>query len=289
MLWKFQAGAGVNAPPVLLYRRRQAVHRRRGGRQHADRLQARQQHHRVHASTDGVTSATRLRAGRPLIVRPCPCCELGRARGPVRSRDFSQCRQTPSDPCAQVGPFSWAFSLRLRPRQRASHEARGAGAAVRGLPWREWRSPGQDDADHLGPDQGYQYSAAARLQNGDRKSDQMTPVVEHAGKERPDGAGRIFFEKAVASQPPRRAPGRWRNRRHGPIRRSAVPAATRPISRRGNAAPAGRADRGLYGQDHAGNPQRRAGQQSRHDNPDEGHLARRYRALAQYLAGLDVR
>ena len=48
VLWSFQAGAGVNAPASSYSRRRQAVHRRRRGRQHADRLQARQQHHRVH-------------------------------------------------------------------------------------------------------------------------------------------------------------------------------------------------------------------------------------------------
>ncbi len=48
-LWRFQAGAGVNAPPLELHRRRQAVHRRRRGRQHPAQLQARQQHHRFHA------------------------------------------------------------------------------------------------------------------------------------------------------------------------------------------------------------------------------------------------
>ena len=48
VLWTFQAGAGVNAPPVLLLGGRQAVHRGRRRRQHPDRLQARQQHHRVH-------------------------------------------------------------------------------------------------------------------------------------------------------------------------------------------------------------------------------------------------
>ena len=49
VLWSFRAGAGVNAPPVLLHGRRQAVHRRRGGREHPARLQARQRHHRLHA------------------------------------------------------------------------------------------------------------------------------------------------------------------------------------------------------------------------------------------------
>ena len=39
---------GRERAAVLLQRRRQAVHRRRRRRQHADRLQARQQHHRVH-------------------------------------------------------------------------------------------------------------------------------------------------------------------------------------------------------------------------------------------------
>ena len=48
VLWSFFAGAGVNAPPASYSRRRQAIHRRRRRRKHADRLQARQQYHRVY-------------------------------------------------------------------------------------------------------------------------------------------------------------------------------------------------------------------------------------------------
>ena len=41
----------------LLLRRRQAIHRRRRGRKHPDRLQARQQHHRLHGRLIGSASA----------------------------------------------------------------------------------------------------------------------------------------------------------------------------------------------------------------------------------------
>ena len=52
---------------------------------------------------------------------------------------------------------------------------------------------------------GYQYLQLRDYKNGDRKNDQMTPVVEMLERERSVGAGRILFEKAVAAQ--RRAGG----------------------------------------------------------------------------------
>ena len=134
----------------------------------------------------------------------------------------------------------------------------------------------KDDADHLGPDLGYQYLQLRDYKNGDRKSDQMTPVVEMLEKSDLLALAEYFSKKpwprnAAPSAPREVAEQAARANYGGRLYR--LP--SRPISRRGHATPAGRAERGLYGQDHAGNPQRRAGQQSRHDNPDEGHLARR--------------
>ena len=49
-LWKYNAGAGVNAPGGVVHGQRQAVHRRRRRRQHAARFQARQQRRRLRAA-----------------------------------------------------------------------------------------------------------------------------------------------------------------------------------------------------------------------------------------------
>ena len=49
ILWTFNAGAGVNAPPSSYMVGGKQYRRGRRGRQHADRLQARQLDHRLHA------------------------------------------------------------------------------------------------------------------------------------------------------------------------------------------------------------------------------------------------
>ena len=120
---------------------------------------------------------------------------------------------------------------------------------------------------------GYQYLQLRDYKNGDRKSDQMTPVVELLERQDLLALAEYFSKKPWPRNAAPAAPrDGGRNRRHAPIPRSAVPAAIRPISRRGHTAPTGRSEQGVYGQDHAGDPQRGARQQSRHDNPHEGHV-----------------
>ena len=55
-LWKFNCGAGVNAPAVSYHGRQQAVRRRCGRWQQADRFQARQQRVRLHAAVGPATN-----------------------------------------------------------------------------------------------------------------------------------------------------------------------------------------------------------------------------------------
>ncbi len=107
VLWSFQAGAGVNAPPVLLYGRRQAVHRRRGGREHPARLQARQYADRIF--------------DRGLALPPSPGrggSASAASRGGVNTRAAEHCRRV-------VTPTRPPFGRLTSPFQGEVTESRG--------------------------------------------------------------------------------------------------------------------------------------------------------------------
>ena len=78
MLWQLPGRRRRQRAAVLLHRRRPAVHRRRRRRQHAAQLQARQQHHRVHA---GRLSDLEVRGDRaPRLPLPMRCARNSRMR-----------------------------------------------------------------------------------------------------------------------------------------------------------------------------------------------------------------
>ena len=132
---------------VLLHGRRQAVHRGRGRRQHPARLQARQQHHRVHAGLK--VDPTRSEPGSVIEAgrgRAAPSLFVTVEDGSIRAVSD---RHGPSARSRFVrAGTAWLLLLGRWPR---AQKHRGEGAGVHRLPRRERHPAGENHADHLGP------------------------------------------------------------------------------------------------------------------------------------------
>ena len=108
----------------------------------------------------------------------------------------------------------------------------------------------------------------------------MSPVAEALQRDDLMALAQYFSKKPWPKLQQPRAPADVATRRSAPTPRSSAPAAIRRASGRGHAAAACRPGARLSGKDHAGFPQRRPRQQSRHDRSDEsdhrgGHLGAR--------------
>ena len=149
---------------VVLHGRRQAICRGRRRRQRADRLQARQQHHRLHG---GVTDARRERPtqwqGRDR-QRPRPFFDVAsKAGGALRFELGSALGHDRIGHAPMVDLLPPCFACRLG-RTRADH--RGEGAGLRRLPRRKRRAAraSLSGAGDLGPESRLPLLSAPRLQ-----------------------------------------------------------------------------------------------------------------------------
>ena len=257
---------------VLLYGRRQAVHRRRGRRQRPARLQARQRHHRVHA---GLTERDRTR--RMALSKTGPSGPvsflLGRTDHPTGDRPkrcFEQMRDKRNLAATAIASQPCDCALHFR---RMAQTIEEKAQALRRLPRRKRHSAAARPFRSSGASTRATSISSCATSRAARAKTTSWRRRANAGARRHDGAGEIFLARSpgpiCASRAPRAAVAA---RRCARTPRSAAPAVIRANTR------ARARSRGSPARPKTTSPNRcwisapRARQQSRHVRPDDGDL-----------------
>jgi cytochrome c553 len=173
---------GRQCAAVLLHGGRQAVHRGRRRRQRAARLQARQQHHRVHGRLTETGNASRYRAltGRD---REVP------SFFEVSRRGKAMIAQSLARRCLLIAPLAAAPHAACADTLEEKTAMCGGCDGENGVP-QEKTTP-----VIWGQYQGCLYLNLRDYKRGDRKDDQMTPVVDLLEREDMVALAEYFSKK----------------------------------------------------------------------------------------------